>query len=82
MHESSKSRFFDRATPPHIFTLVSLAGLSALAMNIFLPSLGGMTEYFETEYAFMQLSVALYLAINGSCSSSSGRSRTNTDGAA
>ena len=34
-------------------------------MNIFLPSLGGMTEYFETEYAFMQLSVALYLAING-----------------
>ena len=65
MHESSKSRFFDRATPPHIFTLVSLAGLSALAMNIFLPSLGGMTEYFQTEYAFMQLSVALYLAING-----------------
>jgi len=53
MHESSKSRFFDRATPPHIFTLVSLAGLSALAMNIFLPSLGGMTEYFQTEYAFM-----------------------------
>ncbi|WP_439109414.1 multidrug effflux MFS transporter [Lentibacter sp.] len=60
-----KSRFFDRTTPPHIMTLVCLTGLSALAMNIFLPSLDGMTAYFNTEYAFMQLSVALYLAING-----------------
>ncbi len=34
-------------------------------MNIFLPSLPGMAEYFGVEYSFMQLSVALYLAING-----------------
>ncbi len=33
-------------------------------MNIFLPSLPGMTEYFDTEYRLMQLSVALYLAVN------------------
>lgn len=51
-------------TPPHIGTLIILSGLSALAMNIFLPSLPGMTEYFQTDYRLMQLSVALYLAVN------------------
>lgn len=48
-------------TPPHIVTLVALAGLSALAMNIFLPSLPTMTAHFDTDYRVMQLSVALYL---------------------
>jgi DHA1 family bicyclomycin/chloramphenicol resistance-like MFS transporter len=33
-------------------------------MNIFLPSLPAMTEHFETDYRLMQLSVALYLAVN------------------
>ncbi|MBV2360471.1 multidrug effflux MFS transporter [Thalassococcus sp. CAU 1522] len=64
MHDTVKVRFLDRATPPHIATLILLAGLSALAMNIFLPSLPGMTAYFDTEYRLMQLSVALYLAVN------------------
>lgn len=54
-------RFLDRTTPPHIATLILLAGLSALVMNIFLPSLPQMAEYFETDYAVMQLSVPLYL---------------------
>ncbi len=53
------TRFLDRSTPPHIVTLMLMAGLSALAMNIFLPSLPGMTEYFDTDYRLMQLSVAL-----------------------
>ncbi|MEX5727282.1 DHA1 family bicyclomycin/chloramphenicol resistance-like MFS transporter [Rhodovulum iodosum] len=57
-------RLFDRTTPPHIVTLVLLAGISALSMNIFLPSLPNMTEYFGTDYRLMQLSVALYLAVN------------------
>ncbi|MBY6135160.1 multidrug effflux MFS transporter [Nocardioides marinus] len=51
-------------TPPRIFTLILLAGLSALGMNIHLPSLPSMTEYFQTDYRLMQLSVALYLAGN------------------
>lgn len=55
---------FNRTTPPHIVTLILLAGISALSMNIFLPSLPGMTEYFHTDYRLMQLSVALYLAVN------------------
>ncbi len=54
-------RFGDRTTPPHIMTLVLLAGLGALTMNIFLPSLPVMADHFGTEYRVMQLSVALYL---------------------
>ena len=41
-----------------------MAGLSALAMNIFLPSLPNMTAWFQTDYKLMQLSVALYLGVN------------------
>jgi DHA1 family bicyclomycin/chloramphenicol resistance-like MFS transporter len=57
-------RFLDRTTAPHIITLILLASISALAMNIFLPSLPNMTDYFQTDYRLMQLSVAVYLAVN------------------
>lgn len=57
-------RFLDRTTPPHITTLVLLTGLSALTMNVFLPSLPNMTAYFHTDYWVMQLSVSLYLGVN------------------
>ncbi len=56
--------FLDRSTPPHIMTLVLLTGVSALAMNIFLPSLPNMTAWFDTDYRVMQLSVSLYLLMN------------------
>ena len=64
MKSRTGSRFLDRTTPPNIFTLILLAGVSALSMNIFLPSLPSMAAYFETDYAVMQLSVAVYLAVN------------------
>jgi DHA1 family bicyclomycin/chloramphenicol resistance-like MFS transporter len=57
-------RFLHRQSPPHIATLILLAGLSALTMNIFLPSLPGMAAWFDAPYALMQLSVALYLALS------------------
>jgi DHA1 family bicyclomycin/chloramphenicol resistance-like MFS transporter len=60
----TQSTFLDRRTPPHISTLILMAGLSALTMNIFLPSLPGMAAYFDAPYALMQLSVALYLALS------------------
>lgn len=56
-------RFLDRNSPPHILTLVLIAGLSALSMNIFLPSLPGMARWFGVEYATMQQAVSLYLAL-------------------
>lgn len=64
MSYASEVRFLDRTTPPHIVTLILLAGLAALVMNIFLPSLPNMTAYFDTEYRIMQLSVAVYLGVN------------------
>ena len=64
MQDAPKVRFLDRTTPPHIATLILLAGVSAMVMNMFLPSLPNMTTYFETEYRLMQLSVALYLAVS------------------
>lgn len=64
MQAPPKVRFLDRTTPPHIATLILLAGVSAMVMNMFLPSLPNMTAYFDTEYRLMQLSVALYLAVS------------------
>jgi DHA1 family bicyclomycin/chloramphenicol resistance-like MFS transporter len=58
------NRFLSRKGPPHIATLILLSGLSALGMNIHLPSLPGLAEYFQTDYRLMQLSVAVYLAMN------------------
>ncbi|SIS77199.1 MFS transporter, DHA1 family, bicyclomycin/chloramphenicol resistance protein [Roseivivax lentus] len=64
MDHRNSVRFLDRTSPPHIATLILLAGISALAMNIFLPSLPKMTAFFDTEYRLIQLSVAVYLAVN------------------
>lgn len=64
MMTAPPARFLDRTTPPHIFTLIVVTGLGALAMNIFLPSLPAMATYFEADYRLMQLSVSLYLFVN------------------
>ncbi|WP_341368798.1 multidrug effflux MFS transporter [Yoonia sp. BS5-3] len=62
MNDLPAIRFLDRTTPPHIFTLILITGMSALNMSIFLPSLAGMTSYFNTEYAIMQIALSGYLA--------------------
>ena len=56
-------RFLDRRTPPHILTLVLVAGVPALSLNIFLPSLPSMARHFDVEYHLIQLSMSLYLAM-------------------
>ena len=55
-------RFLDRTTPPHIATLILMAGVGALSLNVFLPSLPSMAAYFGVDYGLMQLSVSAYLA--------------------
>ena len=62
MSNTKDAIYLNNSTPPHILTLVSLAGMAALSMNIFLPSLPGMTAYFDTTYAIMNLSISMYLA--------------------
>ncbi len=62
MTTAPKVRFLDRSTPPHIATLILMAGVGALSLNVFLPSLPTMADHFGVEYSLMQLSVSLYLA--------------------
>lgn len=54
--------FLNNRTAPHLFTLILMSSISVMSMSIFLPSLPSMTEFFETDYALIQLSVSLYLA--------------------
>lgn len=49
------------APAPRVTTLVILASVGPLAMNIFVPSLPAMARYFQTDYAVVQLVVSLYL---------------------
>lgn len=62
MSDQAPVRFLDARTPPHIVTLILIAGLSALSLNIFLPSLPSMAAYFKVDYSLMQLSLSGYLA--------------------
>ncbi|MEM8572232.1 MAG: multidrug effflux MFS transporter [Pseudomonadota bacterium] len=54
--------WLDRSTPPATVTLVVLAGLAALNMNIILPSLPRISEHYDADYALVQLAVSAYLA--------------------
>lgn len=63
MPDGPSVRFLDRTTPPHVITLVLIAGLGAMSMSAFLPSLPNMTRDLNTQYDVMQLSVSGYLAV-------------------
>lgn len=58
---ASTSRFLDPSTPPHIVTLALMAGLAAMTMSIFLPSLPAIALEYDAPYALVQLLVPLYL---------------------
>ena len=62
MNTIPPARYLDRTTAPHLTTLVLIAGIAALSLNVFLPSLPSMASAFGVDYALMQLSVSLYLA--------------------
>lgn len=57
------SRFFDPTTAPHIVSLVAIAGLSALTMNIFLPALPAMAKDLGVDYDRVQVLVSGYIAM-------------------
>ena len=62
MRRYKKIRFLDRTSPPHIFTLILLASISALTMNIFLPSLPNIAASLGSSTSILGLSVGIYLA--------------------
>ena len=47
-------------TPPSLFTLILLSGLSVVSLNMFLPSLTNIAATFEADYALVNLSIAGY----------------------
>jgi Bcr/CflA subfamily drug resistance transporter len=48
---------------PRVLTLILLAALSTLSLNMFLPSLTNIARDFNADYALASLSIAGYLAI-------------------
>ena len=48
-----------------MLTLVLIAGIGPMAMNVFLPSLPSIAAHFEADYALVQVSVSGYLAVTG-----------------
>ncbi|MEO1292750.1 MAG: Bcr/CflA family efflux MFS transporter [Pseudomonadota bacterium] len=56
-------RVASQRSAPGLVTLVLVTALSTLSLNMFLPSLGAIAAEFEAEYALVNLSVALYLAV-------------------
>ncbi|EAQ02754.1 drug resistance transporter, Bcr/CflA family protein [Pseudooceanicola batsensis HTCC2597] len=65
MSVTDAPRYLRKDSPPHLTTLILLASITALAMNVFLPSLPSMAEHFDAPYRLVQLSVAVFLATNG-----------------
>lgn len=65
MADLPAARFLDPRTPPHVATLTLIVAAGAMSMNVFLPALPAMSSHFAVDYGVMQLSVALYLAMNG-----------------
>ncbi|MEO0819343.1 MAG: Bcr/CflA family efflux MFS transporter [Pseudomonadota bacterium] len=50
-------------TPPRLVTLILLAALSTISLNMFLPSLASIAADLEADYALVSLAVALYLGV-------------------
>jgi len=48
---------------PRILTLILLAALSTLSLNLFLPSLNNIASDFEVDYALVSFSIAGYLGM-------------------
>ena len=61
MTQFANARYLDRTTQPHIATLIMLASIGAISMNMFLPSLPEMATHFGTSTATMGLAVGVYL---------------------
>ena len=52
-----------RAPAPRLLTLILLAALSTLSLNLFLPSLANISLDFGADYSLVSLSIAGYLGI-------------------
>ena len=65
MQSLPKARFLDPSTPPTMITLVILASMGALSMNIFLPSMPAIQSYFGASPSAVQFLLSGFLFMNG-----------------
>jgi DHA1 family bicyclomycin/chloramphenicol resistance-like MFS transporter len=65
MNALPKAKFLDPSTPPTMITLVILASMGALSMNIFLPSMPAIQEYFGASPSAVQFLLSGFLFMNG-----------------
>lgn len=67
VHEDDPPRqagaWLDRRTAPHIVTLVAVAAVAALNMNMILPSLPSLAREFDADYAVVALAISAYLGL-------------------
>ncbi|WP_238366979.1 multidrug effflux MFS transporter [Mesobacterium pallidum] len=61
MSSAQTTVFLDRSSPPHIGTLIAMASISALATNIYLPSLPSMGAEFQVSSAQMSWTISVFL---------------------
>lgn len=59
------ARFLDPRTPPTMLTLVILASIGAVSMNIILPSMPAIQERFDASLFTVQFLLSGYLLMNG-----------------
>lgn len=60
-----RTKFLDPTTPPHMATLVILASIGALTMNIFLPSMPAIEAHFGASKFAVQFLLSGFLFMNG-----------------
>ncbi|MEM7438363.1 MAG: multidrug effflux MFS transporter [Pseudomonadota bacterium] len=65
MAPSPSPRFMDPTTPPTLLTLVTLASVGAVSMNMILPALPFIQAHFGTSLFTVQFLVSGYLLITG-----------------
>ncbi|WGI20623.1 multidrug effflux MFS transporter [Amylibacter sp. IMCC11727] len=65
MQSLPRARFLDPSTPPTMITLVILASMGALSMNIFLPSMPAIQSYFGASPSAVQFLLSGFLFMNG-----------------
>ncbi len=55
----------DKPLPPPIWILIVATATGPLALNIFVPSMPGLVDVFQTDYAMVQLALTSYLVAVG-----------------
>lgn len=65
MSKLPKPVYFNSSTPPNVTTLVLMAAVASIPLNMFLAALPEMAVFFDVPYAVVQWTVTGFLLISG-----------------